>query len=229
MNITTTLTAGNSALTISDSVLSLVTLLSQPGSPGVGSGDMTVATYDPQAIEDDAFARANHTGEQAIATITGLQVALYKAYIEIYLDQDSTTTRSIPSEDINTDLDFVLTYISDFASDFSYNDTTKELTYIGSISIIVRIAFDISMERTNTGGAPEMEYFVQYDSGSGFVKIPKSIAVRSYSNADIGTAGNSFLLSIDTGDKLKMGLRANAAIALDYRNITIVITAEGIV
>lgn len=41
-----------------------------------GSGDMEAATYDPQAIGDDAFDRANHTGAQAISTITGLQTAL---------------------------------------------------------------------------------------------------------------------------------------------------------
>lgn len=48
-------------------------VISQVGS---GSGDMEAATYDPQAIGDDAFDRANHTGAQAISTITGLQTAL---------------------------------------------------------------------------------------------------------------------------------------------------------
>ena len=39
-------------------------------------GFMLQAVYDPQGIEDDAFDRANHTGEQAISTVTGLQTAL---------------------------------------------------------------------------------------------------------------------------------------------------------
>lgn len=34
------------------------------------------STYDPQNIAADAFARANHTGTQAISTVTGLQTAL---------------------------------------------------------------------------------------------------------------------------------------------------------
>lgn len=42
------------------------------GPGGAGSGDMLVATYDPQGIIDDAFDRANHTGTQDVATITGL-------------------------------------------------------------------------------------------------------------------------------------------------------------
>ncbi|WCA57764.1 hypothetical protein G6M16_008670 [Agrobacterium tumefaciens] len=39
-------------------------------------GFMLQSMYDPQGIEDDAFDRANHTGEQAISTVTGLQTAL---------------------------------------------------------------------------------------------------------------------------------------------------------
>lgn len=39
-------------------------------------GFMLQTMYDPQGIEDDAFDRANHTGEQAISTVTGLQTAL---------------------------------------------------------------------------------------------------------------------------------------------------------
>jgi hypothetical protein len=38
-----------------------------------GLSDMTAAGYDPQGIAADAFARANHTGEQAIGTITVLR------------------------------------------------------------------------------------------------------------------------------------------------------------
>jgi hypothetical protein len=41
-----------------------------------GGGDMLKATYDPTNIAGDAFARANHTGAQAISTVTGLQTAL---------------------------------------------------------------------------------------------------------------------------------------------------------
>lgn len=45
------------------------------GTPA-GSGDMEAATYDPQNIADDAFDRANHTGSQAISTVTDLQTTL---------------------------------------------------------------------------------------------------------------------------------------------------------
>lgn len=42
---------------------------------GGGSGDMIAATYDPQAIAGDAFARANHTGTQAASTISDFSTA----------------------------------------------------------------------------------------------------------------------------------------------------------
>lgn len=41
-----------------------------------GAGDMSAATYDPQGIVGDAFDRANHGGQQAISTISGLEDAL---------------------------------------------------------------------------------------------------------------------------------------------------------
>lgn len=41
-----------------------------------GGGDMLASVYDPQNKAADAFARANHTGTQAISTVAGLQIAL---------------------------------------------------------------------------------------------------------------------------------------------------------
>ncbi|MGO8401320.1 hypothetical protein ACC783_23610 [Rhizobium ruizarguesonis] len=46
-----------------------------PGTPA-GGGNMMREIYDPQNIAADAFDRANHTGEQATSTITGLTGAL---------------------------------------------------------------------------------------------------------------------------------------------------------
>ncbi|HEX7824951.1 MAG TPA: hypothetical protein VF477_08625 [Mycobacterium sp.] len=46
------------------------------GAAGTGSGDMQAATYDPQNIAGDAFARANHTGTQAQSTVTNLTTDL---------------------------------------------------------------------------------------------------------------------------------------------------------
>lgn len=47
-----------------------------PGPTGAGTGDMLAATYDPLGVAANAFARANHTGTQPIASVSGLQAAL---------------------------------------------------------------------------------------------------------------------------------------------------------
>ena len=43
---------------------------------GTGTGDMLKTTYDPTGKQADAYSRTNHTGAQAIPTVTGLQTAL---------------------------------------------------------------------------------------------------------------------------------------------------------
>lgn len=54
-------------------------------------GDMLQATFDPQGIAADAFLRDNHTGFQAIGTITGLQDEVDKLPV-IQLDIDGLVT-----------------------------------------------------------------------------------------------------------------------------------------
>ena len=48
-----------------------------------GTGDMTKAVYDPTTINASPFARANHTGTQAIITVVGLQTAIDKAGVQV--------------------------------------------------------------------------------------------------------------------------------------------------
>ena len=65
-----------------------------------GSGDMLASLYDPQAIEGDAFDRANHTGAQAIATITDLQSALDgKALLEPQVNAQAGTSYTLTVAD----------------------------------------------------------------------------------------------------------------------------------
>jgi hypothetical protein len=44
--------------------------------PPSGTGDMLASVYDPGTVAADVYDRANHSGEQAISTVTGLQDAL---------------------------------------------------------------------------------------------------------------------------------------------------------
>lgn len=59
-----------------------------------GVGDMLEATYDPQAIGDDAFDRANHTGTQTAATINdfGPSVAALSDFFRGFAYSNNATT-----------------------------------------------------------------------------------------------------------------------------------------
>lgn len=60
-----------------------------------GAGDMIQAMYDPQMIQADAFARANHTGTQPASTITGLAaVATSGSYADLSNKPTSLAPRS---------------------------------------------------------------------------------------------------------------------------------------
>jgi hypothetical protein len=61
---------------------------------------MLATLYDPQAIEADSFDRANHTGAQAIETITALQSALdAKAAIEPQVNAQTGTSYTLTLAD----------------------------------------------------------------------------------------------------------------------------------
>lgn len=62
---------------------------------GGGSGDMEASVYDPQNINGDAFLRSNMTGEQAVSTVTGLQVELDDLNTAINSKLDDTTVVEI--------------------------------------------------------------------------------------------------------------------------------------
>ncbi len=63
---------------------------------------MLAALYDPQGIVANAFARANHTGTQAIATVSGLQSALdAKALTANPVFTGTVTLAGDPSADLH--------------------------------------------------------------------------------------------------------------------------------
>lgn len=81
-----------------------------------GLGFMQTSVYDPQEIGDDVFDRANHTGAQAISTVTGLQTALDDISDDI--DTNSLTAKTTP-----VDADVIR--LADSAASFGF----KKLTF----------------------------------------------------------------------------------------------------
>jgi hypothetical protein len=66
-----------------------------PGNDGNGTGDMVRATYDPNSRNADVFDRANHTGAQAISTITSLQATLNAIDAALAGKADTSHTQAI--------------------------------------------------------------------------------------------------------------------------------------
>lgn len=88
-------------------------------------GGMAKATYDPQNINADAFARANQTGTQAISTVSGLQTAL----------DGKLAVGDFSGDDTVSDTDTLL-YLT--------GTTPKKATLVGLVSSIFTTARTIS-------------------------------------------------------------------------------------
>ena len=67
-----------------------------------GGGDMTKAVFDPQDIDDDAFDRTNHTGEQPISSITNLQTKLDALEDDVEANTTSVSANTSAIDDLET-------------------------------------------------------------------------------------------------------------------------------
>ena len=170
---------------------------------------------DLHEVKDIASADA---GDQLIATGSGSGSWVnINAYAEVVLDLTGTLTRSFSSATAYTD--FALDYIEEHARQFSYNDTTKELTYIGTEDLIARYSLSISIKRTDVSGSPELGIAIFKDTGSGFTEITSSRVARSFSGNDVGSMAITGLHTFSIGDKFKLRVQTDAAIDIELRNV----------
>jgi len=75
---------------------SAVDIRGPEGAAGDGAGDMLASTYDPQSIAGDAFARANHTGTQALSTISDAGTA---AALDVAATGDAAVGEVVKGDD----------------------------------------------------------------------------------------------------------------------------------
>ena len=149
------------------------------------------------------------------------------SHIEVSLDTDENTTRSFVGA---TDwVDFALTYNAAHNTNFTYNDTTKEIEYTGDHDIIVQYSFGASMERTDVSGAPKLSISVFEDVGAGFVLIPEAIVTRSFSSIDAGSMTIVGLHPMSKNDKFKLRVMTDSAIDINVINNNFVIHSIGLV
>ncbi len=108
------------------------------------TGDMLSSLYDPQGVAGDAFNRTNHTGEQSIATITGLQAEVDKLPpISARIDNlegsvnDPTVGLTKRVTDLTLRLDTPTTGLEDRVDQLEQNGGGGGVTITGAASTIV--------------------------------------------------------------------------------------------
>lgn len=204
---------------------------SAAGSVYVGTGSNTGAW---KQIATDANATTTTMEPKSIGTSSegdiyvsdgvgsGTWVA-ENARIQIYedpLDQ----TRSITT--LDTDLDYTFTYSSNNARDFTYNDTTKEMTYTGTVDVIARINQVVSLTKTGGAASPLVEFFIQRKpSGGSFSKIQQSRIFANFTSSETSTNSMTFLLELAPNDVIKLGLRTDGNFNLTGKNVVCSIQA----
>lgn len=147
------------------------------------------------------------------------------AFIEVKIDLGGTLTRSFVGATAYTD--FILDYIAEHATLFSYNDTTKEITYTGAADLSVKYSLVMSMSRTDLGGSPEVTVAMFEDVGAGFVEITSSRVARSFTNNDVGSLAMNGIHTFSTGDKMKLRVKTDASIDIELRNLVWTLNSIG--
>ncbi len=95
-------------------------LMAAKGADGAGTGDMLASTYDPQSIASDAFARANHTGTQTLATISDAGTA---ASLDVPSTGDAAVGEVVKGDD---------TRLSDDRTPTAHTHTLSDITDSGT-------------------------------------------------------------------------------------------------
>ena len=140
--------------------------------------DMTKAVYDPQTIEGDAFARANHTGTQAQSTVVGLVDTL-----GVHLDTLQALRVDVNSGGTYLDISDTATMLTPY---IERGDTANMLAYINT-----DIAEKVNISDTNTMLTP---YITRGDTAD----------MLTYINTDISDLQDTIAVHLDTLQALRV-------------------------
>lgn len=175
-------------------------------------GNATQTTMEPKTISSAA------DGDVYVADGAGSgEWVSQQQSIQVYLDP-LDQTRVITT--LDTDLDYTFTYTAILLNEFTYNDTTKEITYTGSKTLTARIDQMISLTKTGGAASPLVEFFIQRKPSSGsFSKIQQSRMFANFTSSETSTNSMTFLIQIDPGDILKLGIRTDGNFNITGKNI----------
>lgn len=136
----------------------------------------------------------------------------------VFFEQGTPSTRVITAGEAGTVLPLSLTYDTECGVNFSYNDTAKEVTYIGTQQLTARFDASFSIAMT-VGSGITMSVWLQENIGSGWVTLDKTLAQRKFSSNDVGVGGMTALLNIQNGYKYRPVFSVDGACTIDVSNI----------
>lgn len=200
-------------------VLNITIPRGDTGASGSGTGDMLKSTYDPTNINASPFARANHTGTQAISTVTNLQTNLdAKSPLAspTFIGDPKAPTPSVGDNDtsiattayVRSEVPNVLNatgsapiYAARAWVQFTDNGTTITINGQGNVTSVTRAAAG-NYEVTLTNAMPDTNYAVlatAREGGfmAGLNPIGRTTSVfRVSSVTDAGAASNTTIMNI---------------------------------
>ena len=180
-----------------------------------GGGDtITVEVVDGGGTNDGDFVTTAVTSSQITVTgtpftVQASPVAEQRVMLSLGRDRDFTGNTY-------TDLDFTLNYLVAAEREWSYNDTTKEFTYLGDHVSLHKISWSISISGTGSPGGELLDIGIKRQAGGvgDYILMPASQAYRHFQNADVGHFGADFLYPV--GEKIPIDLAVR-----DGRNSTL--------
>ncbi|MCT8340495.1 hypothetical protein MG296_10555 [Flavobacteriaceae bacterium TK19130] len=94
--------------TAADNIVAAINEVKATADAASGGG-MSAATYDPQSVQGDAFARSNHTGTQLSSTISDFTSAVNALVANIINDAATASGTTWSSSKINTEITAAIT------------------------------------------------------------------------------------------------------------------------
>lgn len=146
------------------------------------------------------------------------------SYICVYLDQGEITDRTFTQTD--TILPFTLDYLTSSASNFTYDNVAKDLTYTGTATINVHIVTSITLSKGVTGSDVNLKFYLEKDinDGNGFITQMRTMAGDTLEDNSLSNICVTCVGELSTGDKLRMAVSSSDAVVVTAENINMTVT-----
>lgn len=178
--------------------------------------------HEPKGIEGASSNEIYVADGAGSGSWTSKQAIVNPSFICVYLDDTQPTERTFTQT--GTILPFTLDYLTANSNNFTYNNVTKEITYTGTSDIFIQIVASITLSKGAAGNDTEMLFYIQKDTGSGFItqnrtKAGDTLEDNSLSNICVACVGQ-----LSNGDKLRMAVESSEAVTVNAENINITIS-----